>query len=142
MSRDDVTLLQAALAAEHAVVYGYGVLGAQLDLRTRRTAQLAFDAARARRDQLAARLRERGAEPVVALPAYAVQVDSVTSALALAVRLEAAMAVRWRDLVAGTDDSALRRLAVTALVEAAVRATSWRERAGYEPVTVALPGVS
>lgn len=140
MTADDVTLLQAALAAEHAVVYGYGVLGAQLDLRTRMTAQVAFDTARARRDQLAARLRERGAQPVTALPAYDVSVDSTRAALALAVRLEAGMGVRWRDLVAGSSDPALRRLAVTALVETAVRAASWRERAGYDPVTLALPG--
>ena len=136
----DVRLLEALLAAVHAAVHGYGVLGARLDETARATALRAHDAARARRDALAARLRERGATPAPALPAYDVEVDTPQEALALAVRLEEGLAVRWRDLVAGTDDLALRRLGVEGLQEAAVRAAVWRELSGAEQVTVALPG--
>ncbi|MCW2614845.1 MAG: hypothetical protein JWN08_1839, partial [Frankiales bacterium] len=95
---------------------------------------------RARRDQLAARLRERGAEPPVSEPAYDVAVAGEDAALALAVLLEEGLAVRWRDLVAGTDDSRLRSLAVAGLTETAVRAAQWRLLAGTRPATVALPG--
>lgn len=137
----DVALLTAALEAEHAVIYGYGALGARLDTKTRRPALLAFDSHRARRDQLVARLVEREASAPVALPAYDVEVSNATAALALAVRLEEGMGVRWRDLVAGTDDPALRRLAIPSLTETAVRAAQWRARAGTTPVTVALPGI-
>lgn len=140
--RADVRLLEALLSAVHATVYGYGVLGARLDETTRATALRAHDAARARRDALAARLRERGATPAPPLPAYDVEVDTAQEALALAVRLEEGLAVRWRDLVAGTDDPVLRRLGVEGLQEAAVRAAGWRELAGAGQVTVALPGTA
>ncbi|MCW2665696.1 MAG: hypothetical protein JWN57_658, partial [Frankiales bacterium] len=46
-----------------------------------------------------------------------------------------------RDLVAGTDDPALRTLGASGLQEVAVRAAQWRRTAGRRPVTVALPGV-
>lgn len=136
----DLPLLTALLEASHAMVYAYGVLGARLDDARRRTAGQAVDATRSRRDSLAARLRERGATPPPARPAYDVEVGNAAAALVLAVRLEEGMAVRWRDLVAGTDDPALRRLALAGLQETAVRAATWRELAGVAPVTVALPG--
>ena len=136
----DVALLEVLLAASHAAVYGYGALGARLDVDARRAAVQAVDATRARRDSLAARLRERGATPRPAEPAYEVAVPDRPAALALAVRLEEGMAVRWRDLVAGTDDPALRRLGLAGLQETAVRATTWRLRSGTSPSTVALPG--
>lgn len=135
-----VPLLAELLEAEHAVVYGYGVLGARLSDDARRDAQLAFDGHRARRDQLVARLRERGGDPEPPSPAYDVSVGSPAAALSLAVRLEEGMAVRWRDLVAGTDEPPLRQLALAGLQESAVRAAQWRVRAGVLPVTVALPG--
>ena len=135
-----VPLLTELLEAEHAVVYGYGVLGARLDEDTRRLALLAYDSHRARRDQLAARLRERGGDPEPPPPAYDVSVTGVDDALALAVRLEEGLTLRWRDLVAGTDERPLRELALAGLQECAVRAAQWRRRAGTVPATVALPG--
>jgi hypothetical protein len=136
----EVDLLAELLEAAPAAVYGYGVLGARLDEPTRRAALAAYDVHRARRDVLAAQLRARGADPEPGLPAYDVVVVDATQALALAVRLEEGMAVRWRDLVAGTDDVGLRRLGLSGLQETAVRAATWRERTGAGPVTVALPG--
>ena len=136
----EVDLLAELLEAAHAAVYGYGVLGARLDEGTRRTALAAYDVHRARRDALAAQLRARGAEALPGLPAYDVAVADPTEALALAVRLEEGMALRWRDLVGGTDDVELRRLALSGLQETAVRAASWRRLTGAGPVSVALPG--
>ena len=138
----EVSRLTAVLEAEHAAVYGYGVLGARLDEASRRAALAAFDVHRARRDALAAQLRARGADPQPSLPAYDVAVADRTEALALAVRLEEGMALRWRDLVGGTDDVELRRLGISGLQETAVRAATWRELTGSGPVTVALPGAS
>lgn len=137
-----VPLLATLLEAEHAAVYGYGVLGARLDDSDRRGALAAFDSHRARRDQLIALLSDRGATPQAPLPAYDVTARSMPQALALAVRLEEGLSVRWRDLVAGTDDPALRGLAVTGLRETAVRAAQWRLLAGITPATVALPGTA
>ena len=135
-----VPLLTELLEAEHALVYGYGVLGARLDEEQRRLALLAFDSHRARRDQLVARLRERGGDPQPPPAAYDVSVGSPQQALELAVRLEEGMTVRWRDLVGGTDDRQLRELGLAGLQECAVRAAQWRLQAGQAPVTVALPG--
>ena len=133
-------LLTELLEATYAAVYGYGVLGARLEEELRRLARLAYDSHRVRRDQLVARLTERGGDPDPPPPAYDVDVASEGDALALAVRLEEGLAVRWRDLVGGTDDPQLRELAVAGLTECAVRAAQWRELAGVSPATVALPG--
>jgi hypothetical protein len=133
-------LLTTLLEATYATVYGYGALGAHLDEDPRRLARLAYDSHRVRRDQLAARLSERGRDPQPPAPAYDVSVASEDEALRLAIRLEEGMAVRWRDLVGGTDDGQLRELAVAGLVECAVRAAQWRELAGVDPATVVLPG--
>ncbi len=138
----ELDLLAELLEAEHAAVYGYGVLGARLDEGTRRNALAAFDVHRARRDALVAQLSARGADPAESLPAYDVAVTTAPEALALAVRLVEGMALRWRDLVGGTDDVDLRRLGLSGLQETAVRAAMWRELRGTGPVTVALPGTA
>lgn len=138
----ELVLLEALLAATHAAVYAYGLLGARLDDPARAAARRAYDAHRARRDALAAVLRARGATPVPAQPGYDVEVAGPQEALALAVRLEQGLAVRWRDLVAGTDDLTLRRLGLDGLQETALRAAEWRLLAGTGPVTVAFPGTA
>jgi len=135
-------VLEALVEAEHAALYGYGVLGARLDDATRPAAQAAATAHRAGRDRTAAALRDLGAEPPAAEVAYEVVVGGQQDALALAVRLEEGLAVLSRDLVGSTDDVALRRLGLDGLVGAAVRAASWRELLGRRPPTVALPGTA
>src|SRR3954453_7454495 len=96
--------LRALVEAEHAAVYGYGVLGARLDDVRRRAAQLAYDSHRARRDQVVAALRAAGGTPPAPQAAYDVTVADAADALALAVRIEEGLALRWRDLVGDTDD--------------------------------------
>ncbi|MBK5306651.1 MAG: ferritin-like domain-containing protein [Frankiaceae bacterium] len=135
-----VDRLVALVAAEHATVYGYGVLGARLDDVKRRAAQVAYDSHRARRDQVVAAVAAAGGTAPAPLPAYDVTVDDARAAMELAVRLEEGLSLRWRDLVADTDDVALRRLAIAGLQETAVRAAQWRKTAGITPVTVPLPG--
>lgn len=136
----EVELLAELLEATHAAVYGYAALGARLDEPLRRAALHALDEHRSRRDVLAALLRARGLTPPVAAAAYVVDVRTPAAALVLAVRLEEGLSVRWRDLVAGTDDEALRRLGLAGLRETAVRAAGWRDAAGSGTVTVAFPG--
>lgn len=138
----EIGLLQTLLAAEHAAVYGYGVLGARLDDALRARAQDAVDAHRARRDELSRVLRSRGAAVPATRAAYDVSVSGPLDALALAVRLEEGLGVRWRDLVGGTDDPNLRRLGVAALTGTAVRAAQWRSALSVRPPTVALPGTA
>ncbi len=137
MTADDT--LVGLLEAEHAAIYAYGVLGARLDVGTRRLALSAFDAHRASRDALQGLLAERRLAVPAPAPAYDVTVADRAQALELAVRIEDDLAGRWHDLVA---DPVLRARAVQGLRDSAVRAALWRRAAGQRPWTQAFPGAS
>lgn len=132
--------LSSLLAAEHAAIYAYGVLGARLDEKTRAVALAAFDQHRAQREALIVLLRARGVDTPGPLGGYDVSVADQLAALRLAIRVEDELGVRWRDLVGATDDAALRRLAVDGLQKGAVRGTRWRQLAKVSPLTEAFPG--
>ena len=129
MTSTAVDALRRTLGAEHAAIYGYGVVGARLTGAGAAAALAAYDAHRARRDRLVALLARAGGEPVPAEPAYALPspVTDAAAAVRLAGNLELGVAACYADLVAAGAD-ALRALAATALQEAAVRAASWRGR--------------
>lgn len=138
---DPLAALQALLATEHAVIFGYGAAGALLEGDARLQAVRAFDAHRVRRDVLGALLRDRGGQPLAAAPAYDLPpLTTSAQALALAVRLEEGAAASAHDLLSSDTDPAARRLALAALTEAAVRATGWRVLARQRPATRAFPG--
>ena len=69
--RTENTALGEALAAEHAAVWGYGVVGAALDEKARQPAEDAEAAHRDVRDQVTALLAERKADVVDAEGGYA-----------------------------------------------------------------------
>ncbi|MFJ5142452.1 ferritin-like domain-containing protein [Streptomyces sp. NPDC088707] len=125
MSALDAT--QAALAAEHAAVYGYGVVGGRIGAERRAEATAAYEAHRARRDTLRRAVRDLGGTPVVAAAAYELpfRVTDPAGAVRLAAVLEDRVAGVYSDLVRATD-GARRREAAAALREAAVRAVRWR----------------
>jgi ferritin-like protein len=138
-----VEALGAALAAEHAAVYGYGVAGAYLNGDARDLAREAESAHRDRRDAVALRIEAAGGELVAAAPAYAlpVEVTDAASAMRLAVALEEAAAGAWREALGPTTDDE-RQLALDALIACAVMATRWREAAGITPLTLPFPGAT
>ncbi|WP_431965515.1 ferritin-like domain-containing protein [Actinacidiphila sp. bgisy160] len=129
--------VQAALSAEHAAVYGYGIVGARVGGERGEQAQQAYDAHRARRDSLRRTVGDLGAEPVAAEPAYALPFDVPDGAAAvrLAAEIEDRVAGVYADLVRAADAD-LRREAADALREAAVRAVRWRGG------SVAFPGLA
>jgi hypothetical protein len=135
--------LRETLAAEHAAVWGYGVVGAALPPEGRAPAGAGEQAHRDARDRLAALLDERDADPVPAEAGYALPfpVLSAVDAAALAVVLEEGVSASWAALLDAAAQAAVRRLAVDALGNAEVRAVAWRAAAGRSPVTVALPGL-
>ena len=139
---DPVAAMQSALAAEHAVVYGYAAAGAQLDGPDLAAVRAADAAHRDRRDALAAAIRDRGATPVTAQPAYQLPfpVTARPAALRLAASLEDGAAAAWRYLVAAADTAALRTTAVAALTDAAVRALAWRRLVAPTATPAAFPG--
>jgi hypothetical protein len=134
--------LNAALAAEHAVVWGYGVVGGNAGESLRPAVRQADEVHRARRDALLPLVRRYGGEPVPTEAAYTLPfaVTDQRSALRLAVHLEEGAAAAWRYAVAATDRRDLRRTALAALTDSALRATGWRLRLPGTPPTVAFPG--
>jgi Domain of unknown function (DUF4439) len=131
-----ISALQAALAAEHAAVYGYGVAGAHLSGPQQQEALRAWDAHRARRDQLASMLSAQGAVPVAAAAAYQLPypVTSASGAVTLAAVLEDGVTRAFIGLVA-VPDAGLRTFGALATQDSAVRAAQWRD------TTVAFPGL-
>ncbi|MFJ3044060.1 ferritin-like domain-containing protein [Streptomyces tendae] len=129
--------LQAALAAEHAAVYGYGVVGGRIAEERRAEARTAYDAHRARRDALAREVRDLGGAPVAAAAGYALpfSVPDSAAAVRLAAELEDRVAGVYSDLVRAAEGDG-RASAAAALREAAVRAVRWRGG------SVAFPGLA
>jgi hypothetical protein len=135
--------LRAVVAAEHAVVWGYGVVGAALLPPDRVGAVEAENAHRDVRDRVGALLDERGLDTVPAEAAYELPfpVLSPVDAAALAVALEAGASAAWVALLDDAADPATRSLAVQQLGAAEVRAVRWRGAAGQTPVTTPFPGL-
>ncbi|MEU3950300.1 DUF4439 domain-containing protein [Streptomyces sp. NPDC029526] len=129
--------LQAALAAEHAAVYGYGVVGGRVGKDLGPQARAAYDAHRARRDALVRDVREAGAAPVAAAAGYALPfpVPDAAAAVRLAAELENRLAGVYADLVRDSRGGR-RRTAAEALREAAVRSARWSGG------SVAFPGLA
>jgi hypothetical protein len=135
--------LQRALGTEHAAVWALELVTAFLPADLTAAVAESLSTHRARRDTASRLLRDRGATPVVAEPAYvAPAVGDQASALALLVVVETDCAAAWRSAIERTDDAAVRSTAVEALTDAAVRGTRWRRSAGVTPPTVPFPGSS
>ncbi len=135
----EARLLTDLLAAQHQAGYAYGVLGARLPEAQRQLALDALLAHRTDRDALEVLLRSRDLPVPGPAVAYAVTVANATQAVELAVRVETEVGVLWRDLVAITDEAALRTLGTNGLSGCSLRAVPWRRLAKL-PLTVALPG--
>src|SRR2546423_1377019 len=124
--------LAAALAAEHAAIFGYGVVGARLTGAATGQAREAESAHRARRDKLVVQLTKAGTTPPAAPPAYALPlaVGDAAGAQKLAVQLEERTAAIWRTAL-GPTTGGDRELAPGALVDCAQRAA--RPRGATRP---------
>jgi hypothetical protein len=118
--------LQDVLANEHAALYLYGVLGARTSESATPelylTIRAAYDAHRARRDELVGRLAAEGATPVAAETAYEVPagLETADGVTAAALALERACTAVYAAAVASTT-AERRTWAVAALNDAAVR---------------------
>ncbi|MFC8426403.1 ferritin-like domain-containing protein [Streptomyces sp. NPDC057236] len=133
----ELRALQAALAAEHAAVYGYGVVGGRIGKDRRTEARTAYDAHRARRDALVRTVKDAGSAPVAAAAGYALPfpVPDAAAAVRLAAELEDRVAGVYADLVRASGGER-RRGAAEAMREAAVRSVRWSGE------SVAFPGLA
>lgn len=134
--------LGSALAAEEAAIYAYGLVGVNVSAKAEVTEARAAEAAhRARRDVLVSRLAELRASTAPAPAGYELPfpITDRAAALKLAVQVEDGVAQAWRAALPVTTD-ADRSTALSALTDAAVRATRWRRTAGLTPITLPFPG--
>ncbi|HEX3788213.1 MAG TPA: ferritin-like domain-containing protein [Pseudonocardiaceae bacterium] len=141
---DTVSAVQDALAAEYTLIWVYGLCTAFITGGA--------DAARlnagmtehqARRDATQRLLTGAGAVPQTAAPAYVVPqpVTNTTSAATALALAESEATVAWRAVLEHTDDADLRKTALAALTDSAVRQTHWRRSSGQSPSSVAMPGL-
>lgn len=130
-SEQSVDALQPCLAAEHAAVFGYGVVGGVLsagvsDAPPAVSSVSSYDVHRDRRDALVDLIQTGGAEPVAPEAAYETpfRVDGLPSARRLAQYLESACATVYARAVAATIGEP-RRLVSTTLIDCAIRGARW-----------------
>lgn len=126
-----VEALQRCLAAEHAAVYGYGVVGgvlAGIDTagKLEAYADNCYAAHRARRDALTDHLARLGKTPVAAHAAYRLpfRVTGVPGCRSLARTIERRTAAVYAFTVSQTVNGA-RATAVDTLTDCAVREVAW-----------------
>ncbi|MGP4094810.1 ferritin-like domain-containing protein [Nonomuraea sp. KM90] len=142
----DVEKLRKALAAEHAALFAYGLLGARTSGSLRDKVSAAFDAHRARRDQLRSYITTRGGKPAEPDASYMLPFfpSDATLAAKLAVHLETGVTAAYLELAAA-EEAALRRYAALAMQEAVARSYSFRpaQPAAFPGMPVAAaPSVS
>jgi hypothetical protein len=124
----ELTALRDALAAEQAIVYGYGVVGAHLSGKAEKYAAARLTAHQVLRDELTALIQQVGAVPSAALPAYQLPfpIGNTADARRLAGTLENGSAGAAWDLTAATTArSTARELAVGWLLDVAGSAALW-----------------
>ena len=136
LSHADVGALQAALAAEQAAAYGYGVVGAHLSGSQAEAASADWVTHQAAADKLDGLLAAGGATGSPAGVAYQLPgaVHTAAQAVALAATLEDQVARAYLDVV-GRGSRDLRMLAAQQARAAALRAARWRG------TTQAFPGL-
>jgi hypothetical protein len=140
---------QAALAAEHQAVFGYGVLGPHLTGTDQRLAVACSDAHESLRDSTVSAMAGAGLRPVPSQADYPAlyPVAAAAAARSLAIRLEDDAAAAWRYLYLqaasthGNHARALRGLAQKALTASAVRATQWQAIVSPAHATTPFPGI-
>lgn len=122
--------LQDCLAAEHAAIWGYGVVGGVLSVTTRRAEEgyaiASYAAHRARRDTLTSLIASLGAPPRSAEPVYATPfaVTDVTACRELAQRIEHRTTAVYAFGVSQTVGD-VRAMLADGLTDAAVREVRW-----------------
>ncbi|HLK75510.1 MAG TPA: ferritin-like domain-containing protein [Streptosporangiaceae bacterium] len=132
-----VRALQAALAAEDAAIFGYGVAGAHLSGSRKSAAEQDWTGHNGARDSLTAMISALGATPVAAQAFYRLPfaVHDASTATALAAYLEDGVTRAYLGLVA-VNGRKWRTFGALAMQDSARRAAFWRG------ATQAFPGLS
>ena len=139
---ETVAAVQAALGAEHAALWVYGLVSAFLPADYDKGIREGMSVHRNRRDVTARQLSAAGVVPEPAKAAYVPPepVDGEAAAVKLVATAETDATVGWRAVLDRCDDPELRASALEALMESSVRATRWRTAAGISPAVPSFPG--
>jgi hypothetical protein len=131
-----VQALQAALAAEEAAIFGYGVAGAHLSGNRKSAAEQDWTRHNEAHDTLTAMISALGATPAAAQAFYQLpfEVHDAASAAKLAAYLEDGVTRAYLGIVA-VSDRGLRTFGALAMQSSAERAAFWRGS------TEAFPGL-
>jgi hypothetical protein len=131
-----VQAMQAALAAEDAAIFGYGVAGAHLSGTRKTAAEQDWTGHTEARDTLTTMISALGATPVAAAAYYRLPfaVHNATTATALAAYLEDGVTRAYLGLVAVSGEK-WRTFGALAMQTSAQRAAFWRG------TTQAFPGL-
>ncbi|QGK70953.1 DUF4439 domain-containing protein [Allosaccharopolyspora coralli] len=135
--------LDAAVAAEHAALWVYGLATAfAAEPRVRSALDEAMSTHRDLRDRGQQTLRDAGNRPPAAAPAYSMPepVTDQASAIRMLVTSEQECSVGWRAVLDTEGAEPVRGLALEALTATARRATRWRLTVGEEPAAPPFPG--
>ena len=132
-----VQALQAALAAEDAAIFGYGVTGAHLSGNRKSAAEQDWTGHNEARDTLTAMISALGVTPAAGQAFYRLpfQVNDAASAAKLAAYLEEGVTSAYLGIVA-VNNQRLRTFGALAMQSSAERAAFWRG------TTEAFPGLS
>jgi Domain of unknown function (DUF4439) len=138
------TALCAALANEHAVIYGYGMVSAHCAPEVNVLVSSSLNQHRERRDQIISMLAGRKVAAPVAAAGYQLPmpVDTPADAARLAARMEHDTQAAWRAVLEQAQSSEDRGFGVTALTQSAVLAARWKQQLGDWPITTAFPGAT
>ena len=131
-----IAALQAALAAENAAIYGYGIAGAYLSGSLATAARSDWHAHLLARDSLQSMISALGATPAAAAVAYSLPfaVSDSASASRLAAYLEDGVTSAYLEVV-GVASPSLRAFGAQAMRDPASRAARW------SGTTPAFPGL-
>ncbi|CAN5203847.1 ferritin-like domain-containing protein [soil metagenome] len=136
--------LYDALEAEHATIYGYGIVSAHSAPEDNWLVSLSIARHREQRESLITMLEAQSVTPPPAAPGYQLPhvVNDPTEAAALAVQMERDSAVAWRAVLEQATSESDRAYAVDALTQSAILIARWQTLLGVWPVTEAFPGGS
>ncbi|MBO0677088.1 ferritin-like domain-containing protein [Mycolicibacterium sp. S2-37] len=134
--------LYDAVAVEHGIIYGYGLVSAHSTPEDNWLVSTAIAAHRERREAAIALLEARDVAPPLPAAGYQMPgpVRNPDDAATLAVQMEQDAAAAWRAVVEQASAGEDRAFGVEALTRSAVFAAQWTQVLGDRPVTVAFPG--
>ncbi len=137
VSTNQIAVLQGALAAEYAAIYGYGVVGAYLRGQEQDIAMSDWLLHQNARDTLTGMIAALGVTPVAASAAYDLpfSVESAASARRLAAAIEEGVTRAYLSIVA-VSNAKVRTFGALAMQGPANRAIAWGASA------TAFPGMT